>query len=375
MNNNMKEVKAEFGHIILKGSSYDSGWKLGELLKANENFIKFLTSGKFDKNKSGFEDFDEILSIYNKYCPGINDEIQGFADKVDCSVESVIYYHYSVDFQSNCSHFVVLPSITANNHLYVARSYEWNYNEEDRLLCTTKLDGKMGHIGFSMLLFGRYEGLNSHGLCITTSGGGAYTAPISNKKGISNTLAVRALLENCKNVKEALGNLIKMPVIPTQNYLLCDKSGHIALVEGIDCKFDVKELTLESQEQYLCSTNHPTLPKMTQYYKYLHKWLKSNSPMRHTLITNTIQQNKPEITPANIKSLLSTEIPNGLCAYYHSGSFGTVWSMVFDLTLDKVDICFGPPSHNKWHNFSVDKPDTGSRYPAIFVDKGIMDLS
>ena len=49
--------------------------------------------------------------------------------------------------------------------------------------------------------------------------------------------------------------------------------------------------------------------------------------------------------------------------------------MLFDLTLEKVDICFGPPSHNKWHNFSVDKPDTGSRYPAIFVDKGIMDLS
>ena len=114
-----------------------------------------------------------------------------------------------------------------------------------------------------MLLFGLYDGLNSQGLCITTSGGGAYSAPIVNKKGISNTLAVRALLENCKDVKEALEKLKKMPVIHTQNYLLCDKSGHIALVEGIDCKYDVRELTLESEEQYLCSTNHPTLPKMT----------------------------------------------------------------------------------------------------------------
>ena len=81
------------------------------------------------------------------------------------------------------------------------------------------------------------------------------------------------------------------------------------------------------------------------------------------------------ITPANIKSFLSTEIPNGLCAYYYAGSFGTVWSMLFDLTLEKVDICFGLPSHNKWHNFSVDQPDTGNRYSAIFLDKGIMGLS
>jgi hypothetical protein len=49
--------------------------------------------------------------------------------------------------------------------------------------------------------------------------------------------------------------------------------------------------------------------------------------------------------------------------------------MLFDLTLEKVDICFEPPSHNKWHNFSVDQPDTGNRYSAIFLDKGIMDLS
>ncbi|HEC38423.1 hypothetical protein LCGC14_1193100 [marine sediment metagenome] len=99
MNNIEKEVKAEFGHFILKGSSYDSGQRLGELLKKNKIFIKFLTSGKFDKNKSGFDDFDEILSLYNKHCPGINEEIQGFADKVDCSIESIIFYD-SMGFQS-----------------------------------------------------------------------------------------------------------------------------------------------------------------------------------------------------------------------------------------------------------------------------------
>ena len=68
-------------------------------------------------------------------------------------------------------------------------------------------------------------------------------------------------------------------------------------------------------------------------------------------------------------------MPKGLCAYYHGGYFGTIWSMVFDLTQGKIDICFGPPSHNKWHSFSVSQPDTGNRYSAIIVDKGIMDIS
>ena len=163
-----------------------------------------------------------------------------------------------------------------------------------------------------------------------------------------------------------------MPVINTQNYLISDKSGHIALVEGIDSKFDTKEITLESEQQFLCSTNHPTLPKMTQYYKYLHPWLVSNSPMRYNLIKDTIQQNTPEITPEKIKSLLSTEMPNGLCAYYHAGYFGTIWSTLYDLTQKKVDICFGPPSHNEWHTFSVDQPDTPKGYSAIMFDKGSM---
>jgi len=238
-------------------------------------------------------------------------------------------------------------------------------------LCTTKINGRIAHIGFSMLLFRRYDGMNSNGLCITTSGGGAYSASVLNKKGIGNTLAVRALLENCKNVKEALEELKKMPVLPSQNYIICDKSGHIALVEGIDCMFDIKELTLKSQEQYLCATNHPTLPKKTQYNKYVNKWLISNSTTRYNLIKNTIQQNKPNIAPINIKSLLSTELPNGLCAYYHSGRFGTVWSMLFDLTQEKIDICFGPPSHNNWHNFSFNEPNTTKKYSAIFIDKGL----
>ncbi|MHA2473079.1 MAG: C45 family autoproteolytic acyltransferase/hydrolase [Promethearchaeota archaeon] len=371
MNNVEKEENVKFWHFIIGGSSYDSGQKIGELLKNSKTFIQFLTSGKFDKNQSGFEDFEEIISLYNKHCPGITDEIQGFADKVDCSVEAVIFYD-SGGFLGNCSHFVVLPSITADNHIYAARSYEWTYKEEDLLLFSTKLDGKIGHIGFSMLLFGRYDGINSHGLCITTSGGGAYSAPISNRKTVSNTLAVRALLENCKNVKEALEKLKKMPVKNTQNYIISDKSGHIALVEGIDCKYAVKELTLDSEEQYLCSTNHPTLPKMVQYYKYVHPWLKTNSPMRYKLIQNTLQQNSPKITPTIIKSLLSTEMPNGLCAYYHGGYFGTIWSMLIDLTQEKVDICFGPPSHNEWHTFSVDYPDTIRSYQTKIIDKGSM---
>ncbi|MEE9378279.1 MAG: hypothetical protein V3V33_09615 [Candidatus Lokiarchaeia archaeon] len=54
-----------------------------------------------------------------------------------------------MSIQTNCSHFVVLPSITADNHLY-----EWKYDEEDRRFCTTKINGRIAHIGFSMLLFG-----------------------------------------------------------------------------------------------------------------------------------------------------------------------------------------------------------------------------
>ena len=60
-------------------------------------------------------------------------------------------------------------------------------------------------------LVGRDDGMNEHGLCVTFSGGGTLKKEPT-KAGFPFFLVVRALLDNCKTVAEALKHLEKMPV-------------------------------------------------------------------------------------------------------------------------------------------------------------------
>jgi len=61
---------------------------------------------------------------------------------------------------------------------------------------------------------------------------------------------------------------------------------------------------------------------------------------------------------------------------YHSARytdyFGTLFSIIYDLTDLKTDVCFGAPTRNDWKKgFSLDDPIGVNHYSAIFSDKSI----
>ena len=73
--------KGVFQHVTLEGTSYEIGRMQAEILKAtNEGFLSFFTSGQVHPEKHGFATFKQLQGEYEAACPGINDEIQGFAD-------------------------------------------------------------------------------------------------------------------------------------------------------------------------------------------------------------------------------------------------------------------------------------------------------
>jgi len=358
-----------FKHILVKGTSYEVGQQQGELLKSNTSAVTFFTSNKADLKKVGFKSFKEVQNFYEDYCPGINEEIEGFSESLGTSAENVIFYLFPDSLQ-NCSHFVTLPSITEDKHVYMGRSYEWKHDEEDLRLVTTKVRGKSTHLGFSMLLFGRYEGINDHGLAVTSSGGGAYSAPM-NQKGLFFSVAVRSVLDNCQDVNEAVELLKNTPLITSTNFIVADKEGNAALIEALGEHLSVREVDSQSQDQYLSATNHYTQPEMIQHNKYVNKWLLPNSKTRQETIKAFIQSNKPNINSENLKNLLSSEIPNGLCAHYFTDYFGTLWSMIIDISEESIEICFGPPTHNKWYSFSLTSFEPFKEYTVTIPDKRI----
>ena len=369
MNEKQTIHKMKFEHFYQEGTHYEIGKKQGEIIKKYNKSVKWYTTGKFNREKSKFSDFKEVYEFYDKMCPGLSDEAQGFAESLDVKVDQLVIYDFPASMQNNCSQMLILPSLTKNGHIIAGRSYEWNF-EEDLQLRTTKVNGKFKHIGFSGMVYGRYEGLNEKGLCVTASSGGAWSAPQENK-GINWALAVRVLLENCRNTEDALKTLENIPVEGTNSFIISDKSGKAVLLESLDARYAIRTIDEKTMNQYIIATNHYNLPSKTEFNKYNNPWLLPNSKKRYEIIETSIKENENKIDEETVKNILSTEFPEGICCHWYTDFFGTLWSVLINVTDEKVMVCFGPPTHNKWHEFSFNDTAITTEYEAIFPDKRI----
>ncbi len=359
----LEEVK--FHHIVLEGTDYEIGQQIASYIKQDDARLKKHVSEKLNPKKYGFETFEELRAYYENACPGITEELRGVADSLNLSIDMMSYWETSLCSPSmnTCSQFAVLPSITEDGHAYFGRNYDYDTTRDDNVLCTTRAKGKTSHIGFTAFLFGRHDGMNEHGLAASLSGGGVFDVPLK-QRGFVIWVAIRSILESCRSVKEALNLLKKIPVGEFDNLVLLDRNKNAALVEYADGTLDVKQISDKDSEGFLFSVNHFTLPK-TKQFNQMNKFLLSHSTQRSRVINSTLQSNTPHIKKHDIRRLLSTLHPNGLCNHYYNDGFGTVWSAIFDTTDREVDVCFGAPSHNEYRPFGLHDPKGVQEYTGI----------
>lgn len=365
-------IRKDFQHVVLEGSSYEVGVQQAKILKRrNPGEAKWFASAKVEPKKLGFKDFEELQAFYEEYCQGITDEIKGLADSLGVRPESLQIYNPPVYQPGSCSQLAVLSPVTDDKHIYVGRSYEYHHEKNDFRLCTIRIKGKVKHTGFTEFLLARDDGMNEHGLCVTFTGGGTFKKEPT-KKGFGFFLAVRALLDNCKTVAEAVRHLEKMPISGYWSFLMTDKENNAALAQFFDAEYYIKRIGLDSSEQYLFSTNHYVLPDLVKYQKYAGDWILENSKRRFELISTRLSGASPRISKEVIRGLLSKEIYNGLCGHYYDDYFGTLFSIIYDLTDLKSNVCFGAPTHNEWQEpFSLDDPVGVNHYSAILPNKSI----
>ena len=346
----------EYRTLSLQGSHYDIGQQLAQKLNTYQRLNPRLISSPRSLDRSGFTSFKEILELYDSYCPGIVDEMQGFIDTANTSIDTLAIFDLPKKRSYNCSQFAVLDTLLGDKTTYVGRSYDYHYSDEDLILAKTQVTGKYSHLGFTMNGFGRPEGINSAGLVITMAGGGAWDAEWTNFKSFHYYIAIRSLLESCASVEKAVDKLVEMPVATSTNYLLVDKNNTVALVEGFDSQFAVKYISDAPSRDYLFSTNYYKEKKMLKYNEFINSWLMECNKIRERVLENVLATNNKKLTKQDLLSLLKNEIPNGLSTLFFSEWFGTLWSMLFDLKTKSVDVCFGPPSLNEYHSFSLDDP-------------------
>lgn len=333
----------------LKGTNYEIGYSLGKLTALSPALMVLHTSGC-----SGFgkKETEQAIHLFSKWCPGLPEELNGFADALKVAPEKIVYYAMTY-LRPNCSQLALLPAKTENGHPLIARSYEFNDEAEDFMLLKTSVSGKYTHIGTSVLSFGRDDGFNDQGLCVTMSSNGFPVGANENMRrpavrGLQFFAVIRSVLENCKDVEKAITFIKEMPFAYNLNMILADQHGNAALVETLDGRIAFKRIYSGSNEHYLYATNHPLLESIIPFEPQA----MSNSLKRCQTIQSFADRHE-KISIDQLKTLLLTHYPEGLCCHYYKDFFGTTKSMIIDPLEGTIDLCWGGRKENGWHRYCI----------------------
>jgi hypothetical protein len=90
-----------------------------------------------------------------------------------------------------------------------------------------------------------------------------------------------------------------------------------------------------------------------------------NSLVRYNAIKNFIKGTE-KISEQQIKDFLLTKYPDGMTAWYYKDYFGTVKSVIMDVTKGSFSICWGGRNENGWDEYHINKK-TGNREKEISI--------
>lgn len=338
--------------VELKGSRYDIGYRLGTHTASIPPLRQCHTSGFPGFGK---DDIVQATAMFDRWCPGLTEELTGFADALRTSPETILYYAMTY-LRPNCSQLALLPSKTRSGHPLLARNYEFNHEAEDFTLMKTSANGTYTHMGTSVLHFGREDGVNEHGLAITMSSCGFPVGPTKHMrkpaiKGLQYWAVIRTLFEQCKDVEDALACLQGMPIAYNLNMIMMDRAGRAVLVETLDGRTASKAIDPDTKDQYLHATNHPHLPELAIYEPNI---------MKHSLVRyqsiRQMAESSSSITADDVKKLLLAPYPDGLCCHYYEDFFGTTKSMIIDPIDGTIELCWGGRVENGWNRYAITDP-------------------
>jgi len=332
--------KLLFHTISEQGSHYEVGFQRGKWISESPEFKKFMTTPFAGSDSWSDKTHQEHLQLLAQHCPGLDQELQGMADALDVPISQMMHMTSGFGVPRACSMVAVLPKRTDDHHFYLARSYEYATFDELNL-SITKVQGKHAHIGFSLFQVGRFDGINDAGLCVAISSCEVVHSSQGQAPGIAFYFAVRALLDNCSTTDEAVEKLMQIPLKDAFNYMIADKSGRCAVVETVaDGGKGYKEV-IEPSNGTLYAFNHFRTELKLRFPKR-----KNFSHWREVAVEQLFEKEK--ITKGNLFQLLRDKIPNGLSYHDYEGFFGTLRSMMFDVSESKLWVCFGSPSMNDW---------------------------
>ncbi|MBD5113997.1 MAG: linear amide C-N hydrolase [Ruminococcaceae bacterium] len=344
--------KMEFDIFAAEGTYYEIGRQRALTMKEAmpDDIGYFVQSTESGNGVISARLAHDRMKAIEKACPGLTEEIEGFASEINTDPEKMVFYSFSHFEAPNCCQIFVSPEHTVDQCTYMGRSYEY-YDADERSLCITRVKGRPKHMGFSLHNAGRTEGMNEYGLAVSMSSV-MYRNSLEGN-GVAFWVVIRAILENCRNVEDAVAYIRETPIVANCNFMVADAAGKAAVIEYASFAADKRKLEVRYPRfGLLAATNHYAAESMREF-DLNHMW---NSEVRYSAVWKELLVNAGRLHENGIKKILAKGYPDGPCCHYYSTGMGTIRSMVFNTTQKKMDVCFGATDQNSWTSFDFDYP-------------------
>jgi predicted choloylglycine hydrolase len=188
------------------------------------------------------------------------------------------------------------------------------------------------------------EGINEYGLVVAMTFVKPFVEEI--RPGLNSVFIVRYLLEKCSSTDEALSFLENLPVASSCNIILTDRKGKMAVAECNPARVNVRHPEKNQKgEPFIVTVNHFTSEGMWKHDAGNRDLFFSGERYRTAFdALKNMDYSDPE---EHAKNILSGKY-GFMCQYDKRLNFDTIWSSVFDITVNKVFRAEGNPAKKKY---------------------------
>lgn len=318
-------------HRRLSGKYYDMGLEYGRTLRRVGYKPPKLTD---ERVQFARECEEEVKQVF----PEILEEIQGFADGCGVPYEDLCPFIVSVGIKQSAGCSCFASVLTTSSRPIMGRNYDWYYEiQKYTESYLTMPEGAYWSLGNSDIFVGREDGLNECGLAVAM----ALVPPKEFKPGINFALVVRAILDKCANVSEAVNFLQNVSYVRSDNYLLVDKEGDMAVVEASPRKIRVRR----PEEGAIVATNHFVHYEMKEEEDVNNR--PPTSLQRYQRIKSLLKEAKGKLD-FNLARCILSDHEGLVCSHRDEIKLGTIWSFICSPTENTVLMATGHPCKKRY---------------------------
>ena len=323
--------------VTFRGTHYEMGRQLGRQLHEAGTKLPEL-----DARQARY--IDGLVGPVRGLVPDLFDEMRGLAEAGRYDERAVYFYSLSIGIVPSCTVVAVSGADTGGQTLF-GRNYDAGPEFADFTLYRTYPEGGLAHIGCAYnLLIGREDGVNEAGLAIAVTGVHGHK---TDEPGLWDHIPVRAVLDRCRTVDEAVTLLETLPHLWSKNFLVADKTGEIAVVEAAQQKV----ITTRIKSGFSAISNHFEAPEMRAYCDETK--IPANSVQRREAADRWFETARGSGRPLGrdqLKRLLSTTA-GGVRSELRE-DFTTVWSWVGALGERRIELCDRLPEEGSYREFA-----------------------